>query len=80
MSSNKVRITQESFDDAIRVKLRGTAATVVVLLLLTIAMNTCSTEMQTRTNTELNKQQLEIAKKQYQLDSMRFEYMKAHQK
>ena len=80
MSSNKVRITQEAFDDAIRVKLRGTAATVVVLLLLTIAMNTCSTEMQTRTNTELNKQQLEIAKKQYQLDSMRFEYMKSHQK
>ena len=80
MSSDKVRITQEAFDDAIRVKLRGTAATVVVLLLLTIAMNTCSTEMQTRTNTELNKQQLEIAKKQYQLDSMRFEYMKAHQK
>lgn len=80
MSSDKVRITQEAFDDAIRVKLRGTAATVVVLLLLTIAMNTCSTEMQTRTNTELNKQQLEIAKKQYQLDSMRFEYMKNHQK
>ncbi|MBP3316121.1 MAG: hypothetical protein J6L70_00770 [Alphaproteobacteria bacterium] len=80
MSSDKVRITQEAFDDAIRVKLRGTAATVVVLLLLTIAMNTCSTEMQTRTNTELNKQQLEIAKKQYQLDSMRFEYMKSHQK
>lgn len=80
MSSDKVRITQEAFDDAIRVKLRGTAATVVVLLLLTIAMNTCSTEMQTRTNTELNKQQLEIAKKQYQLDSMRFEYMKLHQK
>ena len=80
MSSNKVRITQEAFDDAIRVKLRGTAATVVVLLLLTIAMNTCSTEMQTRTNTELNKQQLEIAKKQYQLDSMRFEYMKSYQK
>lgn len=80
MSSDKVRITQEAFDDAIRVKLRGTAATVVVLLLLTIAMNTCSTEMQTRTNTALNKQQLEIAKKQYQLDSMRFEYMKSHQK
>lgn len=80
MSSDKVRITQEAFDDAIRVKLRGTAATVVVLLLLTIAMNTCSTEMQTRNNTELNKQQLEIAKKQYQLDSMRFEYMKSHQK
>ena len=80
MSSDKVRITQEAFDDAIRVKLRGTAATVVVLLLLTIAMNTCSTEMQTRTNTELNKQQLEIAKKQYQLDSMRFEYMKSYQK
>ena len=80
MSSDKVRITQEAFDDAIRVKLRGTAATVVVLLLLTIAMNTCSTEMQTRTNTALNKQQLEIAKKQYQLDSMRFEYMKSYQK
>ena len=80
MSSDKVRITQEAFDDSIRVKLRGTAATVVVLLLLTIAMNTCSTEMQTRTNTALNKQQLEIAKKQYQLDSMRFEYMKSYQK
>ena len=80
MSSDKVRITQEAFDDAIRVKLRGTAATVVVLLLLAIAMNTCSTEMQTRMNTELDRQQLEIAKKQYQLDSMRFEYMKAHQR
>ena len=77
---NKVKIEQGTFDEPIKVKLRGSIAVFGLILLMTIAMNTCATEVQTRQNTEINKQRLEVAKQQYTLDSLRFEYMKSHQK
>ena len=80
MSDTKVRVTQEFFDDPLRVKPSGVRTWVALILLLTIAMSTCSTEAQMRENKELVKQQLEVAKKQYALDSLRFEHIKSHQK
>ncbi len=77
---NKVKIEQGTFDEPIKVKLRGSIATAGMVLLLAIALNTCSTEQATRENKEINKQRLEVAKQQYTLDSLRFEYMKSHQK
>lgn len=77
---NKVRIEQGVFDEPIKVKLRGSIAEFGLIALLAIMMNTCATEVQTRQNTEINKQRLDVANKQYTLDSLRFEYMKSHQK
>lgn len=78
--ADKVRIEQELFDEPVRVKLRGTATLVMVLLLFSIAMNTCSTEQATREGNKINKERLELAKRQYALDSVRFEHIKSHQK
>lgn len=77
---NKVRIEQDMFDDPIKVKLRGSIAAFGLLCLLAIAMSTCATEVQTRQNKEINQKRLEVAKKQYTLDSLRYEYMKSPQK
>ena len=76
----KVKIEQDFMDDPINVKLSGLRAWVVPILIASIALSTCATEINTRNNTAVQQQQLEIAKKQYQLDSARFEYMKTHQK
>ena len=76
----KVKIEQDFMDDPINVKLSGLRAWVVPMLIASIALSTCATEMNTRNNTAVQQQQLEIAKKHYQLDSARFEYMKTHQK
>lgn len=80
MNDNEVKIKQDVFDDALRVKPGGCLSEFAFVLLLAITMNTCSTEMQTRETKEMTKQKLELAKKHYQLDSLRFEYMKQQQK
>ncbi len=73
MSDKNVRINQEPWDDALRVKSTGVRVGVAICLLLIIAMNTCSTEMHTRMNTRLLKEQYDLARRQYALDSLRFE-------
>ena len=80
MSDNKVKIQQDMFDEPLRVKPDGIRTAFAILLLVIIAMNTCSTEMQTRETKELTKKKLELAKKHYQLDSLRFEHVKQQQK
>lgn len=80
IDDNKVRIEQGTFDDPIKVRLRGSVAAFGLILLMITAMNTCSTQVYVRENKEINNQRLDLAKKQYTLDSLRFEYMKLHQK
>ena len=79
-SPQKVKIVQEFMDEPINVKPSGFRAWIVPVLVASIALSTCATEINTRNNTELQKQRLEIAKKQYKLDSLKLEYMKMHQK
>ncbi len=80
MSDKKINIEQNSFDEAFRVKWTGGRSIAVVLILLTIMMNTCSVERHMSESNDLRKQQLEQARRQYSLDSLRFEYMKHRQK
>lgn len=77
---NKVKIEQGTFDDPLKVRLRGSLATFGLILLMIIAMNTCSTQVYIRENKEIDNKRLELAKKQYTLDSLHFEYMKQRQK
>ena len=58
-----VKIEQDFMDDPINVKLSGLRAWVVPILIASIALSTCATEMNTRNNTAVQQQQLEIAKK-----------------
>lgn len=76
----KVKIEQDFFDDPINVKLSGVRSWLVPALIALIAFQTCATEMNTRNNTILEKEKLELAKKQYKLDSLKFEYTKMYQK
>ncbi len=76
----KVKIEQDFMDDPIKVELSGFRAWIIPMLIASIALSTCATEMNTRNSVTLEKQRLDIAKKQYQLDSARFEYMRMHQK
>ena len=71
---------QSSFNEAFRVKWTGGRSIAVVMILLTIMMNTCATESHLRQSNELRKQQLEQSRRQYTLDSLRFEHMKRYQK
>ncbi len=77
MSENKVRISQEIFDNAIRVKLSGGRAFVVATCLVALVFNTCATQVNTREIKEIKRQELEQLKRQYALDSLKFEYMKS---
>ncbi len=68
------------FADPIRTKSVGGRTWFGVFLLFSIAVSTCTSERYARETRDLEKQQLEVAKKQYQLDSLRFEHLKTHQK
>ncbi len=72
MSEKKIKITQDFFDDPIRTKPAGTRTFFALFLLVIIALNTCSTERAVNENKEINKQRLEIAKRQYTLDSLQY--------
>lgn len=72
MNEQKIKITQDFFDDPIRTKPAGTRTFFALLLLTIIALNTCSTERAVNENKEINKQRLEIAKRQYALDSLQY--------
>lgn len=76
---NKIKIEQSVFDEPIKVRLRGSAAVLGLMLLTVIAMNTCVSNTLTEQNTEINKQRLDVARKQYTLDSLRFEQIKIQQ-
>ena len=78
--TRNVKIKQEPWDAPINVKTTGFRACVLPLLVASIALSTCATEMNTRDSVKIQKQRLEVAKKQYTLDSLRFEYIKSHQK
>ena len=76
---NKIKIEQGVFDEPIKVRLRGSAAIIGLMLLTVIAMNTCVSNTLAEQNTEINKQRLDVARKQYTLDSLRFEQIKIQQ-
>lgn len=80
MTEQRIKIEQSSFNEAFRVKWTGGRSIAVVMILLTIMMNTSATESHLRQSNELRKQQLEQSRWQYTLDSLRFEHMKRYQK
>ncbi len=77
MSEHKVRVVQDFFDNAIRVKLTGGRSFVVAACLLALVFNTCTTNVNTREIKDIKRQELEQLKRQYALDSLKFEYMKS---
>ncbi len=77
MAEHKVRLVQDFFDNAIRVKLSGGRSFVVAACLLALVFNTCATNVNTRKIKEIKRQELEQLKRQYALDSLKFEYMKS---
>jgi hypothetical protein len=77
MSERKVRVVQDFFDNAIRVKLTGGRAFFAVACLLALVFNTCATNVNTREIKDIKRQELEQLKRQYALDSLKFEYMKS---
>ncbi|MBO5663090.1 MAG: hypothetical protein J6S12_04515 [Alphaproteobacteria bacterium] len=77
MSEHKVRIFQDFFDNAVRVKLTGGRSFVVAACLVALVFNTCTTNVNTREIKDIKRQELEQLKRQYVLDSLKFEYMKS---
>ena len=76
----KVRIKQDFMDDPLLVKPAGVRTWLLIILVASIALNTCESAINTRGSNELKRMQLEQAKRQYTLDSLRFEYEKQHPK
>ena len=77
MSEHKIRIMQEFFDGPVRVKLTGGRAFVAVGCMFALMLNTCATEINTREIKEIKRQELEMLKRPYALDSLKFEYIKS---
>ena len=78
--TKNVRIKQDFMDDPILVKLGGFRSWVLLVLIATIAANTCESNVNIIGANELKRQQLEVAKRQYTLDSLRFELEKQQMK
>ena len=77
MSEHKVRIFQDFCDNAIRVRLVGGRAFFAVACLVALVFNTCTTNVNTREIKDIKRQELEQLKRQYALDSLKFEYIKS---
>lgn len=77
MSEHKVRVVQDFFDNAVRVKLTGGRSFVVAACLVALMFNTCTTNVNIRQIKDIKRQELEQLKRQYALDSLKFEYMKS---
>ena len=63
-----------------KVEIKNDSLGFLVILVLLLAMNACVGVTQQQEDLKVKKQQLEMAKKQYTLDSLRFEHMKSQQK
>lgn len=76
MSDQKIKIEQGVFDDAFRVKWTGGRSILITGAVFAIMMAMFGIGSSLIKSNELRKQQLEQAKRQYTLDSLRFEYLK----
>ena len=80
MDINIKDINQYASSNRIRISVSGFVLTVIATCSfgVMICMQGIHTEL--HKSNELYKQQLDVAKQQYKLDSLRFEYMKNHEK
>jgi hypothetical protein len=63
-----------------RVQITNSSRLLIILFAAMVAFGTCARMSQYQQENELRAKQLEYQKKQYALDSLRFEYMKMHKK
>ena len=75
----RVKLVQGAFD-SFRVRWSGSAPVIVIILLGAMLLNMCANGARMQVSNNLRKQQLEQARRQYSLDSLRFEYMRQHHK
>lgn len=80
MDINIKDINQYASSSRIRVSVGGITTVFVVVLMFGLMSYTASIDNNLKESNELRRQQLDVAKQQYKLDSLRFEYMKNHEK
>lgn len=80
MDINIKDINQYASSSRIRVSVGGITTVFVVVLMFGLMSYTASIDNNLKESNELRRQQLDVAKQQYKLDSLRFEYMKKHEK
>lgn len=80
MDINIKDINQYASSNRIRVSVGGITTVFVVVLMFGLMSYTASIDNNLKESNELRRQQLDVAKQQYKLDSLRFEYMKNHEK
>ena len=80
MDINIKDINQYASSNRIRISVGGITTVFVVVLMFGLMSYTASIDNNLKESNELRRQRLDIAKRQYALDSLRFEYMKTHEK
>ena len=80
MDINIKDINQYASSNRIRVSVGGITTVFIVVLMFGLMSYTASIDNNLKESNELRRQQLDVAKRQYALDSLRFEYMKTHEK
>ena len=80
MDINIKDINQYASSNRIRISVGGITTVFVVVLMFGLMSYTASIDNNLKESNELRRQQLDVAKQQYKLDSLRFEYMKNHEK
>lgn len=71
---------KQKFGDRFRVNVGGGTMLVITVILLGVLTYTASISNELSRSNELRRQQLEVSKRQYMLDSLRFEYLKNMEK
>ena len=80
MDINSKDINQYASSNRICISVGGITTVFVVVLMFGLMSYTASIDNNLKESNELRRQQLDVAKQQYKLDSLRFEYMKTHEK
>lgn len=73
-------IDQKPSSNRIRISVGGTAIAFIAIMTFCVMCSTASIERELSESNDLRRQQLDIAKQQYKLDSLRFEHMKRYEK
>lgn len=72
----KIEQTGPVFDNPLLVRLKGGRWSLLVIALVVLSFNTCDLAHYVKESNKIKLQHLEQLRKQYALDSLRFEHMK----
>mgnify|MGYP003298434895 CR=1 FL=1 len=75
-----VKVKQDSWDSPLRVKDDSGRSLIITMCILIMTVTMCSIDYHASVANEQREQQIELARRQYALDSLRFEHIKQHRR